>query len=148
MTQMAVAVMTGASSCSSDKEDSGDAALNVNRWASLVNETKHDIQVDGTKVTYGTHTYSLMDNVDGSGTIYESSTASVNFSHIPSVYAPQAVTGGTDTFLYILTFGGWDSAQRQVEIFQKNGSDHYTVYNCPSVYAQCKPIVGTWAGLR
>ena len=66
----------------------------------------------------------------------------------PSVNAPQAMIGGTDTFLYILTFGGWDSAQRQVEIFQKTGSDHYTVYNCPSVYAQCKPIVGTWVGLR
>lgn len=253
MALMALAVMMGASSCSNDKEDGGDATQAADKWASLVNETKYDIQLDGTKATYGTHTYSLMENVDGSGTINESDYASVSFSHIPSGYtefeavytallgksivgtaamipmameiyardnatgtkciellcgpenattvirslqskfkatsanaddpyiqrylpaallrgatpdnaynpyvpytvvlrpsvnAPQAVIGGTDTFLYILTFGGWDSAQRQVEIFQKTGSDHYTVYNCPSVYAQCKPIVGTWVGLR
>ena len=66
----------------------------------------------------------------------------------PSVNAPQGVTGGTDTFLYILTSGGWDSYQRQVEILQKTGSDYCTVYNCPSVYTQCQNIVGSWGGLR
>ena len=65
-----------------------------------------------------------------------------------SVNKPQSVTGGTDTFVYILTSGGWDTAQRQVEIYQKTGSDLHTVYNCPSVYTQCKTIVGTWDGLN
>lgn len=65
-----------------------------------------------------------------------------------SVNKPQSVTGGTDTFVYILTSGGWDTAQRQVEIYQKTGSDQHTVYNCPSVYTQCKTNVGTWGGLK
>lgn len=65
----------------------------------------------------------------------------------PSVNKPQTVTGGTDTFLYIIS-KGWDTEQRQVEIYLKNGSSLYTVYNCPSVYSQCQTIVGTWAGLK
>lgn len=66
----------------------------------------------------------------------------------PSVNKPQAVTGGTDTFLYILAPGGWDTMQRGVEVFQPTGSDLYKVYNCPSCYTQCKNIVGTWQGLK
>ena len=57
------------------------------------------------------------------------------------------VTGGTDTFIYILA-DGWDTRQRGVEIFQAEGSDLYKVYNCPSCYTQCKNIKGTWAGLK
>ena len=66
----------------------------------------------------------------------------------PSVNKPQAVTGGTDTFLYILAPGGWDTMQRSVEVFRATGSDLYKVYNCPSCYTQCKTIVGTWQGLK
>ncbi|MBQ8712151.1 MAG: hypothetical protein IJ551_04925 [Prevotella sp.] len=66
----------------------------------------------------------------------------------PSVNKPQAVTGGTDTFLYILAPGGWDTMQRGVEVFQATGSDLYKVYNCPACYTQCKTIVGTWPGLK
>lgn len=64
-----------------------------------------------------------------------------------SVNKPQAVIGGIDTFLYIIG-KGWDTEQRQVEIYLKNGSSLYTVYNCPSVYSQCQTIVGTWGGLK
>lgn len=64
-----------------------------------------------------------------------------------SANSPQSVTGGTDTFLYILA-KGWDTEQRQVEIFQADGSDLYKVYNCPSTYVQCKTIKGTWKGVK
>ncbi|MBR6878746.1 MAG: hypothetical protein IKM95_05105 [Bacteroidales bacterium] len=64
-----------------------------------------------------------------------------------SANKPQQVTGGTDTFVYILA-KGWDTEQRQVEIFQPNGSELYKVYNCPSCYTQCKTIIGTWGGLK
>ncbi|MCR5014471.1 MAG: hypothetical protein K6A28_06830 [Bacteroidales bacterium] len=64
-----------------------------------------------------------------------------------SVNKPQEVTDGIDTFVYILA-KGWDSEQRQVEIFQPYGSELYKVYNCPSCYTQCKNIIGTWAGLK
>lgn len=57
------------------------------------------------------------------------------------------VTGGIDTFIYIIA-DGWDTRQRGVEIFQADGSDLYKVYNCPSCYTQCKNIKGTWGGLQ
>ena len=56
------------------------------------------------------------------------------------------LTGGTVTYLYILA-GGWDTYQRAVDIFLKDGDDHYKVFNCPSCYTQCKQIRGTWPGL-
>ena len=56
------------------------------------------------------------------------------------------LTGGTVTYLYILA-GGWDTYQRAVDIFLKDGDDHYKVFNCPSCYTQCKQIVGKWPGL-
>lgn len=64
-----------------------------------------------------------------------------------SANKPQQVTGGTDTFVYILA-KGWDTEQRQVEIFQPQGSELYKVYNCPSCYTQCKNIIGSWGGLK
>jgi hypothetical protein len=57
------------------------------------------------------------------------------------------LTGGNVTYLYILA-GGWDTYQRAVDIFLKDGDDHYKVFNCPSCYTQCKQIVGTWPGLE
>ena len=57
------------------------------------------------------------------------------------------LTGGTVTYLYILA-GGWDTYQRAVDIFLKDGDDHYKVFNCPSCYTQCKQIVGKWPGLE
>ena len=64
-----------------------------------------------------------------------------------SVNDPQEVTGGVDTFIYILA-KGWDTEQRQVEIFKGYDDDLYKVYNCPSCYTQCKNIRGTWPGLK
>ena len=55
---------------------------------------------------------------------------------------------GTVYYLYILAPGGWDSFQRQVEVWQAEGSDVYKVYNCPSTYTQCKNIIGIWKGLK
>ena len=57
------------------------------------------------------------------------------------------VSGGTDTFIYIIA-DGWDTRQRSVEIFQADGSGMYKVFNCPSCYTQCKNIKGAWAGLK
>ncbi len=59
----------------------------------------------------------------------------------------QNVTGGVDTFIYILA-KGWDTEQRSVEIFKGYDDDLYKVYNCPSCYTQCKNIRGTWKGLK
>lgn len=64
---------------------------------------------------------------------------------------PQQTTSsgyGMVYYIYILAPGGWDSFQRSVEIWQPMGSDMHKVFNCPSMYTQCKPIYGTWRGLK
>ena len=55
---------------------------------------------------------------------------------------------GTVYYVYILAPGGWDTFQRNVEIYKADGTDIYKVYNCPAVYTQCKNIQGTWGGLK
>ena len=57
------------------------------------------------------------------------------------------LSGGTVYYLYILA-NGWDTFQRSVEIMQSYNSEYYKVFNCPATYAQCKPIAGTWTGLK
>ena len=70
----------------------------------------------------------------------------------PSVNKPQSISSGIDNFVYILCkgwdTGGYNYAQRQVEIIQPKGGGLYKVFSCPSTYVQCKEIVGTWKGLK
>jgi len=267
---VAIAFMTSAAGCSGDSSSDDDGRKTyVDKWANLVNETKHDLQVNGNKATYGSHTYEVTGTIpdagedvngDGIADVDEylgKVSATVSFSNIPSgytefeavyngllgksihgtaamipmameIYARNASTGekcfnllcnsketvngiirvlktkivasqyspendlyiqrflaaallkgatpdnayspstpytvemgpsvnkpqeisisgnGTDYFLYI--FGkGWDTEQRQVEIFMEKGASLYKVFNCPSTYTQCKNIVGTWQGLK
>jgi hypothetical protein len=35
-----------------------------------------------------------------------------------------------------------------VEIIQVNEGELFKVFNCPSLYTQCKKIKGTWEGLK
>lgn len=58
------------------------------QWAYLVNEKSYDAVVDGSTLTYGSHTYSVSgtlstDNLNGN---YSSPTTWVTFSNIPSGY--------------------------------------------------------------
>ena len=56
---------------------------------------------------------------------------------------------GQGTVLYIYIMGkGWDTNQRSVEIIKQPDSELHQVFNCPSLYTQCKPIRGTWPGLK
>ena len=51
--------------------------------------------------------------------------------------------------MYIYMMGkGWDTEQRSVEIIQVSEGELYKVFNCPSLYTQCKNIKGTWGGLK
>lgn len=59
----------------------------------------------------------------------------------------QIVGSGTVMYIYIIG-GGWDTQQRQVEIILEPGQEQYQVFNCPSLYTQCKQIRGTWGGLE
>ncbi len=59
----------------------------------------------------------------------------------------QIVGSGTVMYIYIIG-GGWDTQQRQVEIILEPGREQYQVFNCPSLYTQCKQIRGSWEGLE
>lgn len=55
---------------------------------------------------------------------------------------------GRVVYLYIVG-GGWDTKKRQVEVVLAPGDNAlYKVFNCPSLYTQCKPIAGDWPGLQ
>ena len=56
---------------------------------------------------------------------------------------------GDGTVMYIYVMGkGWDTEQRQVEVILQPGSQLHQVFNCPSLYTQCKQIKGQWKGLE
>ena len=52
------------------------------------------------------------------------------------------------TVMYIYIMGkGWDTEQRSIEIVKTSDSEFFKVFNCPSLYVQCKRIKGKWNGL-
>lgn len=57
--------------------------------------------------------------------------------------------GGSGCVMYIYIMGdGWDTHQRSVEIIKQPDSELHQVFNCPSLYTQCKQIRGEWQGLK
>ena len=69
-------------------DDIGNALGNtyVDKWANLVNETQYDVKVDGPTLTYGSHTYTIVTDLDVSTTEFTKATAFVTFTNIPSGY--------------------------------------------------------------
>ena len=59
----------------------------------------------------------------------------------------QFMGNGRVMYLYIMG-KGWDTEQRQVEIILQGNNELHQVFNCPSLYTQCKQIQGTWKGLK
>lgn len=56
---------------------------------------------------------------------------------------------GSGRVVYLYIMGqGWDTQQRQVEVILRSGSTLHQVFNCPSLYTQCKQIKGQWKGLE
>lgn len=58
----------------------------IDKWANLVNETSHEAVVNGNTLTYGSHTYTIVSEIDVNTTDFSRPTASVSFSNIPSGY--------------------------------------------------------------
>ena len=59
------------------------------KWAGLVNETSHEVQVDRNTLTYGEHRYTVSGSVDydfEAGYYDQQITATVEFTNIPSGY--------------------------------------------------------------
>ena len=48
------------------------------------------------------------------------------------------------------TYGGhtYTTEQRSVEIIRQPNQPLYQIFNCPSLYTQCKTIQGRWQGLE
>lgn len=67
-------------SCTPDAFSSGDS------WAHLINETSHDVQLNGNTLTYGTHVYTVNGEIDLEATQFTEPTAYVTFTNIPSGY--------------------------------------------------------------
>ena len=56
---------------------------------------------------------------------------------------------GSGRVMYIYVMGkGWDTEQRSVEIIRQPNQPLYQIFNCPSLYTQCKTIQGRWQGLE
>ncbi len=55
-------------------------------WADLVNETSHEVQLNGNTLTYGSHVYTVNGEIDYEGTVYNTPTAYVTFTNVPSGY--------------------------------------------------------------
>ena len=56
---------------------------------------------------------------------------------------------GSGRVVYLYVMGkGWDTEQRQVEVILQPDSPLHQVFNCPSLYTQCKQIRGQWRGLE
>lgn len=56
---------------------------------------------------------------------------------------------GSGRLVYLYVMGkGWDTEQRQVEVILQPGSQLHQVFNCPSLYTQCKQIKGQWKGFE
>lgn len=56
----------------------------VDKWANLVNETVQDWSVSGNSLTYGSHTYTIVKDIDPETEEFKTATASVTFTNIPS----------------------------------------------------------------
>ena len=59
----------------------------------------------------------------------------------------QIVGSGRVMYLYVMG-KGWDTEQRSVEIIRQPNQPLYQIFNCPSLYTQCKTIQGRWQGLE
>ena len=76
-------------------EDEVDKAAYVDQWKNLVNETEYNAVVNGNTLTYGSHTYTVKQEIDLETTEFKKPTASVTFTNVPSGYTEfEAVYNG------------------------------------------------------
>lgn len=58
----------------------------VDQWGYLINETSHDVQLNGNTLIYGDHTYTVNGEIELNGTVFNTPTAYVTFTNVPSGY--------------------------------------------------------------
>ncbi len=64
----------------------GGGTTSGDSWAYLINETPHDAIVNGNTLTYGDHVYTVNGELTYDQTYYDTPTAFVTFTNIPSGY--------------------------------------------------------------
>ena len=77
-------ILMGFTSC--EKISGGGNSSSGDSWANLVNETSHEVQVNGNTLTYGNHVYTVNGELNYSSTIFNTPTAYVTFTNVPSGY--------------------------------------------------------------
>lgn len=65
-------------------DENGGGSTSGDAWAYLLNETPHEAVVQGNTLTYGDHTYTVNGEFDYNSTIYNTPTAYVTFTNVPS----------------------------------------------------------------
>ena len=92
---MAAAAVLSLSGCEILNGLKGGGSTYVDKWANLVNETRYEASVNGNTLTYGNHTYTIVNDIDVETDEFKKATASVTFSNIPSGYTEfEAVYNG------------------------------------------------------
>ena len=66
--------------------DGGGGSTSGDSWANLINETPCDARVNGNTLTYGDHVYTVNGEIDLNATVFNSPTAFVTFTNVPSGY--------------------------------------------------------------
>ena len=64
----------------------GGGSTSNDSWAYLINETAYDVQLNGNTLTYGDHVYTVNGELTYDQTYYDTPTAFVTFTNIPSGY--------------------------------------------------------------
>ena len=76
--------LAGLTSC--EKINGGGGSSSSDSWAHLINETPHDVQVNGNTLTYGSHVYTVNGEINLEETNFQTATAYVTFTNVPSGY--------------------------------------------------------------
>ena len=61
-----------------------DTPTSSDQWANLVNETPHEVELNGSTLKYGDHVYTVSGDLNFSSTIFNTPSAFVTFTNIPS----------------------------------------------------------------
>ena len=62
----------------------GGGSTSGDSWANLINETPHEVQLNGNTLTYGEHVYTVNGEIDFNSTVHNVATSYVTFTNIPS----------------------------------------------------------------
>ena len=84
LVSIGLAGLTSCEKINGGENGGGGGTSSSDSWANLVNETPHDPIVNGNTLTYGDHTYTVSGEITYDQTYYDTPTAFVTFTNIPS----------------------------------------------------------------